>query len=427
MALTEKTKNILRGKNDLAVEMADSYRLLLATKARWLIVGLLAVHWIVSFSAFILAQDVGRNALTFSLMIKQSLDLAYYPTLIMFVVIAINAFLHIGWYKLPTLWQSRPRFFLHVQIVMDILIVLTLIHFTGGVTSWLWPLFLLINLELIYLFSSNIRIFTLGLMAGIGYSVLALLEYSRVLATYPMPFLPQTLQYNPTLVILILIWVNLIGGFTLALTLYLRRGEHQEIKEKIIRDTLTHLYKKNYFYDRLNSEIQRSTIFNRVFSLILIEIDDFDHYLKSNGRGQADELLRWVGEVLRMNVRRSENLPAYELDIAAHLEKAEFAILLPETGAEEKRDKRDIAPHAEIFASGAITLAEHIRTTIESSEFTYGEGVTISASIVSFPIDGPDEKELMAAAYKGLRVAQKSGKNKVMVANKQQETELSKN
>ncbi|KKM95659.1 hypothetical protein LCGC14_1186010 [marine sediment metagenome] len=427
MALMQKAKDVLVGKSDLAVEMADSYRLLLVTKARWLIIGLLAVHWVISFPTYVIAHHFGKSNLYFIHMFEHGLEMGYYPSTAIFAAIVLNTFFHIGWHKLPSLWSNRARAFIHIQIFIDILIVLTLIHFTGGITSWLWPLFLIINLELIYLFSSNIRIVFMGIMAGVGYTILVALEYNRVLAVYHIPYLPQNMQYNPTLVILILIWVNLIAGFSLFITLYMRKGEQREIKERIIRDGLTNLYDKKYFNDRLNSEIQRSHVFNRVFSLILFEIDDYEEYVKNNGRAQADELLRWIGEVLRMNVRRSEVRPVYEFDVAAYLDNAEFVILLPETGAEEKRDEVDIKSDAQIFASGAVTLAEHITSTIKSSKFTYGEDVTVSASIVSFPIDGKDADKLLDAAQKGLRLAQNTGKNKIIVVNQQIEKELSKN
>ena len=427
MAFIRKAKDILAGKSDLAVEMADSYRLLLVTKARWLVIGLLAVHWAISVPTYVIAHHFGKSNLYASHMFEHGLEMAYYPSTVIFAAIAMNTFFHIGWHKLPSLWANRAKAFLHIQIFIDILIVLILIHFTGGITSWLWPLFLIINLELIYLFSSNIRIVFMGIMAGVGYTILAALEYNQVLAVYHIPYLPQGMHYNLTLVSLMLIWVNLIAGFSLFITLYMRKGEQREIKERIIRDGLTNLYDKKYFHDRLNSEIQRSHVFNRVFSLILFEIDDYEEYVKNNGQAQADELLRWIGEVLKMNVRRSEVRPVYEFDIAAYLDNAEFVILLPETGAEEKRDEADIKSHAQIFASGAVTLADHITSTIKSSKFTYGEDVTVSASIVSFPIDGNDAKKLLDSAKKGLRLAQNTGKNKTIVVNQQPEKELSKN
>ena len=427
MALMQKAKDVLIGKSDLAVEMADSYRLLLVTKARWFVIGLLVVHGVINFLVYLIAHHYGKSPISISDIYKHCINLTIYPSLALLVAATLNGFYHVGWHKLPALWTHRVRNYLFIQMATDILIVLTMIHFTGGVTSWLWPLFLIINIELIYLFSSNIRIFLIGLLAGVGYIILAGLEYSRVIQTYQLPYMPQGLQYNPGFVVLTLIWVNLIGGFSLLIILYMRKGEQREIKERVIRDGLTNLYDKKYFHDRLNSEIQRSNMFNRVFSLILFEIDDFEQYVKNNGQAQADELLRWAGEVMKMNVRRSEIRPAYEFDIAAYLDNAEFVILLPETGADEKRDEVDIKYDAQIFARGAVTLAEHITSTIKSSKFTYGEGVTVSASIVSFPIDGDDEKKLLDSAKKGLRLAQNNGKNKIVVVNQPIEKELSKN
>lgn len=427
MTFIQKTFKKIGTQKDLALEMADSYRLLLLAKARWFVVGLLIVHWIISFSTFVIASNYGKTPLTIGHIYQEALGLAFYPFLVMFGAIGLNAFFHIGWYKLQSLWSNNASNFISIQIVLDIIMVLALIHFTGGVTSWLWPLFLIINLEIIYLFSSNRRIIVTGLMAGIGYTILAILEYNGILATYQMPYLPQNLQFNLVLVTLILIWVNLICGFSLLISLYLRRGEQREISEKIIRDGLTHLYNRKYFIDRLNTEVQRSRMFNRVFSLILLEIDNYDEYLKTAGQGQTDELLRWVGEVLRMNVRRSEVEPLYEFDIAAHVEDSKFAILLPETGAEQKRDVRDMLSDAEVFGAAAFTVAKRIKSTIKSSKFTYGTGVTVSISIVSYPIDGSNTEEILISANNGLARAKEAGDKVIVVSQKTAPEVLSTN
>lgn len=416
MDIFNKITKLLGGKNDPAVEMADNYRLLMLAKARWLIIGFLIIHWLISFTTFVIADNLSKTSITASLIFTKALDISFYPALVMLTVIALNAFFHIGWHKLPSLWENRTRIFLHIQIVIDIIAVLALIHYTGGITSWLWPLFLIINLELIYLFSYSKTIFLMGSMAGIGYTILGILEYKRVLLTYPIPYLPTGLQFNFTVVTLTLIWVNLICGFTLLISLYMRRGEQDEIREMIVRDGLTHLYNNKYFYDRLHSEVQRAKVYNRVFSVIHLEIDDFEEYLKSVGRGQANEMIRWVGEVVRMNVRRSEEQPAYEFDIAAYLGDAKYAILLPETGAEHPRNLRDMPADAEIFGAAANTVAQRIRETVKSSTFTYGAKVTVSGSIASFPIDGSTFEELEISSTNGLARASESGNN-IVIAN----------
>ncbi len=414
MTLIKQAVSRLGGKDDLSVEMADSYRLLLITKARWLILGLLVFHWIISFAIFAI---IDQSSLSISTLYNKIIDFGLYPALILIFVAGLNAFFHIGWYKLPSFWSGKTRKYLFGQIVIDVFIVLALIHFTGGVTSWLWPLFLIINLELVYLFSSSKSVFLIGSMAGIGYTILGILEYEGIIAAYQMPYLPQNLQFNLSLVALILIWVNLIGAFSLLISVYMRRGEQQELSEKIIRDGLTHLYNKKYFFDRLGTEVHRSQIYNRVFSLILLEVDDFEAYIKGVGRAESNELLRWIAEVLRMNIRRSEVQPAYELDIAAYLGDTRFAILLPETGAEQLRDVRDMPQDAKIFGAAAFTVAERIRTTVNSSKFTYGSTVTISASVVSYPIDGSNMEDIVNSAKNGLAKAQESGDNVVIVSS----------
>ncbi len=407
--------NKLKSKKDPAVETDASYRLKLVVKARWFIVGLLVVHGLLGMSAYSISHHLD-GSFTFGHIIEEAINLALYPALLVLFIIAYNTFYHVGWYRLPRLWLDKVRLYIFVQLVIDIGVILLLIHFTGGITSWFWPLLLVINLELTYLLVANWQILALGAVAGFGYLLLAALEYNQLIGVYRIPYLPQGLQFNATFVVMMVIWVNLLCGLTGLINLYLNKSEHKELSERIIRDGLTKLYNRRYFNHRLNSEIKRAQRYGRVFSLVMFDIDDFKKFNDTYGHVQGDTLLKWISDIFKLNIRRSDKHPTYELDIACRYGGEEFAVILPETSTGTSlRTAEKIRTEVQFQMQGAVSLAERIRSTIASSRFIYGKGATISAGVSCFPKDGSTEKEIIESADKALYEAKKSGKNKILV------------
>jgi len=111
-----------------------------------------------------------------------------------------------------------------------------------------------------------------------------------------------------------------------------------------IEDDLTKLYRHSYFHKRLEEEISRCRRYKRVFSLFMIDIDNFKSINDMFGHLVGDEVLRRLARVLQGNLRK--------VDLIARYGGEEFGILLPET------DK-----------SRAFIVAERVRARIEE-EFT---------------------------------------------------------
>jgi diguanylate cyclase (GGDEF)-like protein len=121
------------------------------------------------------------------------------------------------------------------------------------------------------------------------------------------------------------------------------------LKEMVVRDGLTTLYNRRYFFYRFNSEIERARRYGRTLSLLILDVDDFKKFNDEHGHLVGDELLRSLAETIGKNIRRSEKDNSYELDIPCRYGGEEFAIILPEAASK-----------------GGQATAQQIRASIEA-------------------------------------------------------------
>ncbi len=410
-----KIISTLAEKKHPSLSTSDRNRLLLVIKARWLLIGMLLIYGILTSGAYLVAYVSSAKGYSPAIF-TEALRIMVYPGLIVFMLAAYNAIYHISWHRLPQLWSKNVKSLIFAQLAADIPIVLFLIHFTGGINSWFWTLFLVLNLELTYLLTTNWQIISIGALTGAGFSILTIMEHYGILEAYQLPFLTPVL-HSSTYLVLMLLWVNLISGFSCIVSIFLHRSEHKELKERIVKDALTGLYNRRYFSYRLNSEIQRAQRYGSVVSLILFDLDNFKDYNDKYGHNQGDALLRWIAGVFKLNIRRSDKEPSYEIDIACRYGGEEFAIILPETtGKPVVKSLKTLKKELELQTNGAVALADRVRKTIAATRTSTNAKMTISAGIAIYPADGRTEKELVEAADKALYKAKESGKNKIVVA-----------
>jgi len=165
---------------------------------------------------------------------------------------------------------------------------------------------------------------------------------------------------------------------------------HEEIYRLMTFDGLTGAHNKRYFHETLEREASRSKRYSRNVSLILFDIDHFKKVNDTYGHIAGDSLLCQLAALVRANIRRE--------DIFARVGGEEFAIIVPETAAEEAR-----------------AVAEKIRGLIEATEMVFDTiaiPVTVSLGVAGL---APNEsaEALYAKADALLYRAKQSGRNRV--------------
>jgi len=172
--------------------------------------------------------------------------------------------------------------------------------------------------------------------------------------------------------------------------------ENAKLFDLATTDGLTKLFVHRYFQLMLEQEIQHARRYNRPFSLIMIDIDDFKRFNDTYGHQLGDEVLRSVGRVIRKITRT--------VDISARYGGEEFVTILPETDVNK-----------------GLIAADKIRKCIEEIEIPHEAGklhVTVSMGLAVFPYHAQDKDDLIKSADTALYVSKREGKNRVTVGKK---------
>jgi two-component system cell cycle response regulator len=169
---------------------------------------------------------------------------------------------------------------------------------------------------------------------------------------------------------------------------------HRKLFDLAVRDALTGMYNKRFVLNEMENHMRIARRNGRVFSIILIDIDDFKQINDRCGHPSGDEYLQHVAALFAHSLR--------DQDIAGRIGGEEFLIVLPETGIE-----------------GAFQLAGRIRKNVE--EFVLDPGgrkirTTISAGVCQFDSRIDDTRDFLNMADQALYEAKRAEKNKVLRA-----------
>lgn len=153
-------------------------------------------------------------------------------------------------------------------------------------------------------------------------------------------------------------------------------------------DELTGIANRRQFDETLDVEIKRNIRAQRPVSLILAELDFFDHYRRSYGRDRADLALKKLSTAISRTFKRAP-------DVVARYDDQSFGIILPAT---EVRD--------------AMRFAERLRQVvyqlcIPHSESECADRVTVSVGVATMQPDKLYKPvDLISATNRALEAAQ---------------------
>ncbi|MFH1768222.1 MAG: sensor domain-containing diguanylate cyclase [Candidatus Omnitrophota bacterium] len=164
------------------------------------------------------------------------------------------------------------------------------------------------------------------------------------------------------------------------------------IKDLATKDSLTDLFLRNYFFERLEEEIKRASLKRTHFGLVILDIDNFKAINDTHGHTVGDLVLKRLSAILKRNIGDSGN-------IVARMGGEEFIFCLVESDKDEVKK-----------------IADKIRQDADRNVISFRRKkihFTVSMGVAIYYEDGMDSSQLVAAADRLLYEAKRTGKDKI--------------
>ena len=162
--------------------------------------------------------------------------------------------------------------------------------------------------------------------------------------------------------------------------------QKEELKILSQTDTLTGVYNRN----KLNEIVIGRQKYDAIYSIIIMDIDDFKVINDTHGHKVGDEILKEFADILKSVTRKSDFLGRWGGE--------EFIIICSDI----KKDQ-------------ALAVAEKIREKVEDFDFYKDLKITASFGVAQYT-KGISYDELFVLADSALFKAKRSGKNKVVTS-----------
>jgi len=162
-----------------------------------------------------------------------------------------------------------------------------------------------------------------------------------------------------------------------------------ELQDMAMRDDLTQLFNRRYFYNRLERELGQAREFQRPLAVMVLDVDRLKEINDTYGHKAGDILLATLGRLLVQYTRTC--------DLPARIGGDEFGIVMPET------DK-----------SAAFAVANRLKQSLESESVFEESGkrlkLNISLGVSGYPWGGDDVDAIVQWADTYMYAAKTSGR-----------------
>ena len=170
----------------------------------------------------------------------------------------------------------------------------------------------------------------------------------------------------------------------------------RNLRTLMVRDSLTGLLNHTTTLEQLNQAVARGHRQNEALSFVMIDIDHFKSVNDTYGHPTGDRVLKNLARLLQQRLRQT--------DIIGRYGGEEFAVILIGTAEEQARMVMD-----EVRVQFSA-----VRQQSDQEEF----GVTLSCGIAGLA-DGDDASAINDAADKALYMAKDTGRNRVVLAERE--------
>ena len=167
-----------------------------------------------------------------------------------------------------------------------------------------------------------------------------------------------------------------------------RKELAQRLEYLIDHDFLTGLANRRRFEQELSREAERVARYGAPGAVLVIDLDNFKDVNDTFGHKAGDDLLKGVAGALRHRMRQT--------DLLARIGGDEFAVLLPQTDADQ----------AQVVADGIVkALGRHVAVLGDQS-------IRVTASVGVAMFDGLSAVEVLACADLAMYEAKEAGRNR---------------
>lgn len=170
-----------------------------------------------------------------------------------------------------------------------------------------------------------------------------------------------------------------------------RESNHKYVNsyQNSIRDPLTRLYNRSFFYDTLNQQLAKVNP-QHPLSVIISDLDHFKRINDNYGHVADDKVIQFAASVLENHSRVD--------DAAARIGGEEFALLLVNTAEKD-----------------ALAIAERIRLAVNAEQHPLPERMTISMGLYTTRDRSVSAETCVERADAAMYEAKNSGRNRVVV------------